>query len=669
MNRLNLTVRDIRLEIAFDGNSLHIYNAFLVKDELKALGYRWNPADKSWYIRTGDSQGQLETLRLNLAKGGSADGGEKTAPVNGALFKKAKPTVLEGKSGQWDRFTGIDVPGGAEAGEEISMPETPDGYPGSGYSLAATPALEWEPPAPVIPEEYPDSLTVSELRRRIDRLLRDGIRGNVWVRGVIASEVKHYAWASYFDLKDGEGDRDIYFRVEIKKAQREMVERKLARTGAATELARDLPVFVNVEVYLPLRNVMDIRLNVTDILPEYTQARLRSQRELTLEKLHEEGVLNNQKQLALPAVITRLGLITSEQGTSVTDILAGMQPYERKYNFYFVDSRMEGVNAVDSIIRGLDFFEHRLTEGESPEVIIIARGGGSDQSLSVFNDLRLCRRVCLSAIPVITAIGHEKDVTAIEQCSWLTPTPATPSGAGKYFRERYMALETQLADAIGFFWDRFNTIRNKAMQELSHHLKGIALRGAAILQMRAERVSGAAMRLEQAVSFTVRDQEHRLVLYTDQVNRNHHRVRRLNGENVLRLARVCLDRSRMLRERSGSDLDKTSHRLDLQRLCAGLRRKGESIQKTSQLLATLVRRNMDESGRELENLRRLISAHDPLNILKKGFTLTFDNQGRIIKSIHEFTGLPSAVLKFHDGSAAVAPLSASAENIPPEEET
>ena len=79
---------------------------------------------------------------------------------------------------------------------------------------------------------------------------------------------------------------------------------------------------------------MDIRLSLLDILPEYTQAKIRNQREITLEKLKEEGILENQKKLLVPAYISRIGLITSEQGTSIRDIKAGLHPFANKYRFF-----------------------------------------------------------------------------------------------------------------------------------------------------------------------------------------------------------------------------------------------------------------------------------------------------------------------------------------------
>jgi hypothetical protein len=234
MKWVTLTINGTDVSVAFDENSIHIYNAYPIKDDLKLRGYRWNPTDKSWLIRPGtesEVSSEIEKLKNNL---------RASTPVAQSTFV-----------------------------QPVERPE-----------LA----------------KFPDSYSVADLRNRIDRLIREGIRGNTWVRGVIASDVKNYQWASYLDLKDEDEKLDIFFRVEIKKANLEKINRKLNDSGVAQSLEKDLPIFCNVEVYLPLRNVVDVRLSLLDILPEYTQAKIRNQREITLDKLKEEGILENQKK-------------------------------------------------------------------------------------------------------------------------------------------------------------------------------------------------------------------------------------------------------------------------------------------------------------------------------------------------------------------------------------
>jgi len=561
MNWVTVEINGREISVAFDENSIHIYNAYTIKDDLKMRGYHWNPADKSWHITPGDVDAEMEVLKNDLHS--------TTAPVKSAVKSFAGPA------------------------------------------------------------KFPESYSVADLRNRVDRLIRDGIRGNIWVRGVIASDVKNYKWASYLDLKDEEKNRDIFFRVEVKKNHLEKINRKLEESGVAQSLEKDLPVFCNVEVYLPLRNVVDVRLSLLDILPEYTKSKIRNQREITLDKLKEEEILENQKRLILPAFISRIGLITSEQGTSIEDINAGLHPYGGKYQLFFVDSRMEGATAVDNIIQAITFLEN------NPEIrldaIIIARGGGSEQSLAIFNDLRLCRKVCLTAIPILTAIGHEKDITAVELCSWLTPTPSTPSGVGKYLQNRFVALQEQLSSAVTRLIHHFTNVHGREMEKIKAFTRG----------------------LEQSVAFTVRDQERRITSLTGQLVNRYRDLHLKSEKHIGSITALILSRIHVLNQRELKQVEKTILKLDFEKRRRDNRKQQKEVRQKARFLFSQSVKKINDSQKDINARCQLVQASDPQQILKKGFTLTLDKDNQVITTLKEFKRKESAILKFHDGSAKI----------------
>ncbi len=585
MKWVTMMINGQEVSVAFDENSIHIYNAYSIKDNLKMRGYRWNPSDKSWTIQPRDLETEISALKNNL---------QNPQPSPGPLVKPME------KSG-----------------------------------LAA----------------FPDSFSVAELRNRLDRLIREGIRGNIWVRGVIASEVKNYQWASYLDLKDEDESKNIFFRVEIKKNNLDKINRSLQTSGVAQSLERDLPVFCKVEVYLPLRNVVDIRLSLLDILPEYTQAKIRNQRDITLEQLKKEGILENQKRLILPAFISCIGIISSEQGTSLRDINAGLHPYENMYRLFFVDSRMEGSQAVDNIIRAVAFLENHPTL--KLDAIIIARGGGSEQSLAVFNDLRLCRKVCNTGIPILTAIGHEKDLSAIELCSWFTPTPSTPSGLGQYLQNRCVALYDQLNGMVTRLIHHFSNVHHQEMAKIMAFLKHVPQRVSSVIKGREEGFFALTRGLERSVIFTVRDHERRIASLTRQLEKKYRDLLHKNKLDIESLAAIILSRVKVSRQREAGRLGKIILRLDFEKRRRANREQHEEIRLKAVSLLTRAQKVFHNAGKNLEARSQLVQASDPLNILKKGFTLTLDEENRVITSVHRFKQKRSATLKFHDGTARI----------------
>ncbi|MGE5340335.1 MAG: exodeoxyribonuclease VII large subunit [Candidatus Omnitrophota bacterium] len=593
MNWVTTSINGQEVSIAFDQNSIHIYNAFPIKDNLKSRGYRWNPMDKSWFMKPCNVDMEMDVLTNNLKS--------CSEPVSKTMSKPINSTEKAEIKGR----------------------------------------------AP-----YPDSLSVSELRNRLDQLIREGICGYVWVRGVIASDVKHYDWASYLDLKDEEENRNLFFRAEVKKAALERIEKKLSDLGVAQCLERDLPVFCQVEITLPNRNVVDIRLCLVDILPEYTQARIRNLRDITLEKLKEEGIIDNQKRLTVPPFISNVGLITSEQGTPILDIKAGLHPYETRYRFYFIDSRMEGVNAVDNIIRAITYFENN--PGIPIDVLIIARGGGSEQSLAVFNDLTLCRKVCLCRIPIITAIGHEKDVSAFEQCSWLTPTPSTPSGVGKYLQHRYVSLQDQLSVSITRLNHLFLTMHHREMAKIKSFLKMIPAQVSNAMRWKEERFMASTRKLEQAIGFGVRDQERRLATLTGQILKTATAIHVKHTQGIRSMSDGILSRARLLRKREFSQVRKTMLKLDFRRLLRNTLKRWEDTRKNASILRDGAKKKIEDTGKTLNHSIQLVQAHDPITILKKGFTLTMNTADhRIIKSLDEFNQHDKALLRFYDGTIPI----------------
>ncbi len=555
MEWINIIINGKEVSVAFDENSIHIYNAFPIKDDLKLLGYRWNPEDKSWYINPEDVDYEMEVLKNNL---------------------ESKPAI-----------------------EKV--------YPESELS------------------KFPESMSVVELRNRIDQLIKSGIGGQIWIRGLVASDIKNYKWASYFDLKDENENIDIFFKVEVKKMDLEIINHKLNESGASETIEKDLPVFCLVEVYLPLKNIVDIRLKLLDILPEYTQSKIRNQREITIEKLKDEGVLEKQKKLLLPLLIYRIGVITSEQGTSIEDIMAGLHPYEGKYNLFFVDSRMQGSNAVESILNAIDFLENN--QKIPLDAIIIARGGGSEQSLAIFNDYKICQRVCCCKIPIITAIGHEKDVSAIEICSFFTPAPSTPSGIGKYLKDRYVLLQDQLTDSIYKLINCFSNVHNREVEKINSFLRNIPSLVLSILRLIEERFFSIARLMGQLVYFTVRDHK-----------------RRINS-----FVRQLVYKAESLNNREEKQIKKIILRVDFHKRDRENIKFVEKIKDLSKIGLNLSLTAISDEEKAIKSRRDIVCANDPERILEKGFTLTLDEKNRIIKSIKEFNEIDFPKLKFNDG--------------------
>lgn len=516
MKWIETQINGTAVRIAFDADSIHIFDAYPIKDDLKREGFRWNPEDKSWMLRAADAQAVL---------------------------------------------TRLSCPGIPEA-EPIA-----DGTPQK-----------------VQGDEAERSIGVAQLRERIESQLRRSMPETLWVRGLVVSEVKQYRWAAYFDLGDEGNDSAFFFRVEVPGERLAVIEKALADLGVAQRLEKDLPVMLQVSLSLSSRYAVDVRLTVRDIVAEYTQSKLRNLREITLDRLRREGIADRQRQLTLPMLIDRIGLISSSQGTSIQDIRTAMAPYQKRYHILFCDARMEGGMAVTSIVSAL-----RRLQGlnDPPQLIVLARGGGSEQSLAVFNDYRICREICLSPIPVLAAIGHEKDLSAAEICAHVTPSPSTPSGAGKFLARRYEHLLESLRKLVNVWLVLGRRQVDGERRSLQTRLGQLPLLG-------TRRIQQAMAGLMQQIRYA-----------------------------------------------------------DVGRQTARIRERGKNVSAVVKNLFFSGRRVLALAGERLKVQGDIAAAHSPQRILGRGFTLLFDDDGRVIGRRETFLGKRRGTLRFQDGDARI----------------
>ena len=289
------------------------------------------------------------------------------------------------------------------------------------------------------------SFAVHELRDHISHITKSNFPTPIIVRGVIASDPKLYPSFVFFDIRDEQ--KNLSFTLYGYIGNFYNIEKKLKATGVIEKLSQDVPVMLIVEPIISTQKKVDIRLNIIDVIPEYTTSIIANAKNVTLNKLSEEGIVALQKDLEFPLLSKNIALISSDQGTSVQDITSAMGETTKFYSIIFKSTRVEGSQAVSEIIEAIDLFS-KYSKKLNIDAIVIARGGGSSTDLAVFDDYELCKTVCLCKIPVITAIGHDKDEHAIEICSYLTPIPSTPSGIGAFFKQHVHDIKEDLEISI-----------------------------------------------------------------------------------------------------------------------------------------------------------------------------------------------------------------------------
>lgn len=162
---------------------------------------------------------------------------------------------------------------------------------------------------------------------------------------------------------------------------------------------------------------------------------------LAFEKLKQQlagaGFFDAEAKQPLPDYPQRIGLITSSQGDAIKDFQTHLGEFG--YQIFFHDARVEGLQAVDSLVQAFQWFnEHPL----NLDVIVVTRGGGSLESLQAFNSEPVAKAIFASRVPVISAIGHENDITIADLVADVRAS--TPTDAGKIVAQNWVKLPQRL---------------------------------------------------------------------------------------------------------------------------------------------------------------------------------------------------------------------------------
>ncbi len=258
--------------------------------------------------------------------------------------------------------------------------------------------------------ESDDVVTVAELDRRLRRAV-EGASGDVWVEGEVASLKRAPSGHAYFTLKDEREDAIIecvMYRMSAQRAQRVLLEgARLQLRGKAT-------------VWAP-RGRLQL---VGDLARPAGRGALLEALERLKERLAGEGLFDPARKRPLPASPRILGVVTSGVGAAFHDIRS-VAFRRARLKIVLSPALVQGEAAVDSIIAALDLLERY----PGLDALIVGRGGGSGEDLMAFNDERVIRRLARCSVPVVSAVGHETDVTLTDLVADVRAS--TPSQAAE----------------------------------------------------------------------------------------------------------------------------------------------------------------------------------------------------------------------------------------------
>lgn len=269
----------------------------------------------------------------------------------------------------------------------------------------------------------PAALTVTQFNEAVSSLLSESLP-YVLVQGEVSGlRVRQNRWIS-FDLKDASSLLPCFGVVG-------QVPLALIEDGAVIRVGGAPRLYVPYGKYsFSIRTVEPVG-----------EGALRKAFEQLKQKLELEGLFAPERKRPLPRIPTTIGLITSRDGAVIHDIRRTLASRWGRLSLTLAPVPVQGRDAATAVANALRFFnEHRPVD-----VVVIARGGGSYEDLAAFNDEQLARAIVASRIPVVSAIGHESDITIADLVA--DQRAPTPTAAAQLVVPDRQEFELRLATA------------------------------------------------------------------------------------------------------------------------------------------------------------------------------------------------------------------------------
>jgi exodeoxyribonuclease VII large subunit len=480
--------------------------------------------------------------------------------------------------------------------------------------------------------------SVSEIAQAVKRTVEDGF-GHVRVRGEISGfRGQHASGHCYFTLKDDSASIDAvvwkgsYPRLAFKPQE----GLEVIATGRLTTFPRSSKYQIVIE-------------NIEPAGAGALMALLEERRKM----LAAEGLFARERKRPLPYLPEIIGIVTSPTGAVIRDILHRLDDRFPRHVIVW-PVRVQGETSAAEVAAAIAGFNALVPGGAiaRPDLLIVARGGGSIEDLWGFNEEIVVRAVAASTIPVISAVGHETDTTLIDYVADMrAPTPTAAAEAAVPVRSELIA-----------YVDDQGMRQRQAARRLAANRRDRLRAAAAGLPRPGDLVAQQRQRLDHAASNLLSCLRHSVQERRGQLSRLEGKLtaQTLFQTNRLRAQRLksAADRAeRALSQRAGTarlrldpvgralvsagpadlarksaQLARIASRLTPRALRADITQARTRFEPLAARLAPSLARQVLQRRTRLENADKLLNTLSYRSVLARGFAIVSDDEGRLIRS-------------------------------------
>ncbi|MDO5053749.1 MAG: exodeoxyribonuclease VII large subunit [Pasteurella oralis] len=341
--------------------------------------------------------------------------------------------------------------------------------------------------------------SVSQLNQSV-RLMLENQLGQVWLTGEISNFSQPVSGHWYLTLKD-----------ENAQVRAAMFRMKNLRVGFRPQNGMQVLVRASVSLYEPRG---DYQIIIESMHPA-GEGLLQQQFEALKMKLAAEGLFAQNLKKNIPRFSKAVGIVTSKTGAALQDILHILQRRDPTLNVVIYPTAVQGKEASTEIVQMIELANRR----QEVDVLIVGRGGGSLEDLCCFNEEGVARAIFNSVIPIISAVGHETDVTIADFVADLRAP--TPSAAAELVSRNQQELLQQLyykKQRLEMAFDRLFSEKNQELQRLRLRLQHQHPHNQ--LRSQQQRMQQLSHRLQFAMQGMVNKSRYRLTALSERIEKN-----------------------------------------------------------------------------------------------------------------------------------------------------
>ncbi len=280
---------------------------------------------------------------------------------------------------------------------------------------------------------------LSTITKRIQEILQPHIGPLFWVKAEISSG-RERGGSFYCDLVETDETGKIVAKMNCSIWSNDLSRIRKQFKGHDLDLQLDNGTVVGFQCSLQYSPQYGLSLKVVDADPAFALGELELKKREILERLKKEGLFEPNKQLFVPMLPQKIGLITSKGSAAYNDFLKTLTSSIFGFKIYIADATVQGKQSEQSILFALNTLEKI-----DVEIVIIVRGGGSKSDLYYLDNEVIARRIASYKLPVWTGIGHEIDISILDHVS--NRSFKTPTAVAEEILARFVEMKRHLEES------------------------------------------------------------------------------------------------------------------------------------------------------------------------------------------------------------------------------